>query len=120
MPTRSQRRTYRQQIVAAIQQSEDWRLIEEQTIARNQSRYFCCSVEYAGRLARAANLRPHLQLEMSFAPTILPTEQRPLQSFVGQARGAEPEVASMPCFKIQIVAAITTISRHRFTVSLPR
>lgn len=96
-PPRPQRRAYRRKVIAAIEDSAEWKLLPGQIVSRNQSRYFCCLIEYSGRLTQAAYLRPHIKLEMSFAPTSLPTEQRPLQSFVGQARGLEPEIPSMAC-----------------------
>lgn len=92
---RSQRGAYREQILAALQ-SAGFTL---QGLARagNDSQYFAADFAYPSAFDPRPGLRPHLQIEMSFFPTALPTIDRPLQSLIAQVQQQPPEVAAFPC-----------------------
>lgn len=54
-------------------------------------------MDYPTVLAGHASLRPHIQAELSAKPPRRPPIERSLTSFVGQFRGAEPEVPAILC-----------------------
>jgi len=92
---RTQRSTYREQILAALQSAGF--TLQGMARAGNDSQYFAADFAYPSAFDPRPGLRPHLQIEMSFHPTTLPTIDRPLQSLIAQAQQHPPEVATFPC-----------------------
>lgn len=92
---RSQSGAYREQILTALQSSG----FTLQGLARagNDSQYFAADFAYPSAFDPRPGLRPHLQIEMSFFPTALPTIDCPLQSLIAQVQQHPPEVAAFPC-----------------------
>lgn len=91
----ARRSAYREQILAALQSSG----FTLQGLARagNDSQYFAADFAYPSAFDPRPGLRPHLQIEMSFHPTALPTIIRPLRSLIAQVQQHPPEVAAFPC-----------------------
>ena len=95
--TRPARRNYRNAIVDAIRADDDWTLRDDDVMARNESRFFCCQVGYPTSFAVAPALRPRLKLEVTFRSPALAPEDRSLRSFVAEAQGDPPEVPGISC-----------------------
>lgn len=94
---RAARREYRCMVIDAIRGAGDWS-IEDSTIRPgNQSRFFSCLIEYPAGFAPAPSLRPQVRLEITISPPALPPEERPLRSFVSEARREYPEVRAISC-----------------------
>ena len=94
---RSRRRKYRQQLIDAIEQQGSWRVPRDHIERRNESRFFSCRIDYDPVFQPAVVLRPHVKLEVSFRAPALPTQARPVQSFITQAEQTGPEVDSIAC-----------------------
>jgi len=90
---RALRRTFREHILAALG-AADFRLVGE---ARKASRFFSADFAYSNRFDPVANLRPYLQIEMTFDPPALPPLERPIRSLVALAQKREPEIEAFPC-----------------------
>lgn len=95
--SRAGRRAYRRRVVEALGASGQFTLADDAVEAGNESRYFSCLIGYRNLFLPNPALRPRLKLEMTFAAPVLPPEDRPLRSFVAEARGEEPEVAAIAC-----------------------
>jgi predicted nucleotidyltransferase component of viral defense system len=95
---RNECRSYRHQLVDAIRKgSSEWSLHDNDIQSRNQGRFFNCQITYQQNFAPVTALRPHIKLEVIFKPPALPVEEKPLQSFIAQAMGQQPEVPAIAC-----------------------
>jgi hypothetical protein len=92
---RTQRRNYRDKVLAAFQ-AADLQLLGE-PISRNASQFFRADFAYENAFAPAAGLRPHIRVEMTFQAPKLPSVQRPLQSLVARGQRLAPEIAAFAC-----------------------
>lgn len=95
--TRKERRDFREQVIQIIGGSKQLNVDTENVKSGNSSRFFKMQVFYPQALPQSNVLRNHIQLEVTFEEPTLPPENRPLKSFVAQAKGEEPEVQSIPC-----------------------
>ena len=95
--TRKERRDFREQVIQTIGGNEQLNVDTENVKSGNSSRFFKMQVFYPQALPQSNALRNHIQLEVTFEEPTLPPENRPLKSFVAQAKGEEPEVQSIPC-----------------------
>lgn len=95
---RDECRSYRRQLVDAIRKgSSEWSLHDDDIQSRNQGRFFNCQITYQQNFAPVIVLRSHIKLEVIFKPPALPVEEKPLQSFIAQAMGQQPEVPAIAC-----------------------
>jgi hypothetical protein len=92
---RENRRQYRERVLAALTTS-GFALIGDATVG-NQSRFFSANFAYPSLFATGQGLRPHIRIEMSFQIPALPPVERPIRSFIAQARNQPPEVPRFPC-----------------------
>lgn len=95
--SRAYRRAFRQQVVEAIRSTPMWSLADADVQPGNESRFFCCYIEYSSLFDPSEALRPHLRLEVTVQPPALPYEKRSLQSFIAMAKKKPPEVQEIPC-----------------------
>jgi predicted nucleotidyltransferase component of viral defense system len=96
-----QRRKFRKDIVAAIQNDERFS-IDQNAVDRGDSyRFFKIPIQYDIAF-EGAILRPHLQLEMTFMELKRPFETRAIPSIVSDVTKTEPEL------KMACVSAIET------------
>ena len=103
--SRRERSRYRSRVVEAIRVVDDWTIVDDDILVRNESRFFSCPVRYEAGFTAAPALRPWLKLDITFAAPTLPTETRALRSFVASARGEEPEAAAIACVAPEETAA---------------
>lgn len=96
-----QRRAFRKDIVAAIQNDERFSIDENKILCGDSHRFFKIPIQYDIAFGGAI-LRPHLQLEMTFMALKRPVEARYIPSIVSVVTKTEPEI------KIDCVAAIET------------
>lgn len=113
---RAGRRRYRDHVIETIQAVGDWG-IEGDIQSRNESRFFSISLSYPASFSFAAALRPHIKLDINLLQPALPPEERPLRSFVAEARGDDPEVPAILCVLPAETAAdkFSALSRHILT-----
>lgn len=90
---RARRRRFREDVLAALA-AADFRLMGE---VRKASNFFSADFAYRNSFDPAAELRPYLQIEMTFERPALSPAERPIRSLLAQAQGAEPEIAVFPC-----------------------
>ncbi len=96
-----QRRGFRKEIVAAIQDDERFSIDENKVLRGDSHRFFKIPIQY-DRAFDGAILRPHLQLEMTFMKLKRPVETQAILSIVSDVTKTEPEL------EIDCVAAIET------------
>ena len=94
---RDARRRIRQALVAAIRSHQGWTLSDNDVDAADESRFFRCEVEYSPTFVPDPPARRRIRLEVTLRSPSLPPEERPLQSFVSQARGQLPEIGQLLC-----------------------
>ncbi|WP_254444668.1 nucleotidyl transferase AbiEii/AbiGii toxin family protein [Anabaena sp. UHCC 0187] len=98
---RKECRNYRHLLVDTIRKaSSDWSLPDEECKSRNEGQFFICKIAYQQNFQPAVALRPHIKLEITFKPPILPfqVQEKPLQSFIAQAtKKGKPEVPMIAC-----------------------
>ncbi|MEA5619269.1 nucleotidyl transferase AbiEii/AbiGii toxin family protein [Cronbergia sp. UHCC 0137] len=98
---RKEARNYRHLLVDAIRKaSSDWSLEDEDCESRNKGQFFVCKIAYQQNFQPAVALRPHIKLEITFKPPVLPlqVQEKPLQSFIAQATpNGKPEVPMIAC-----------------------
>lgn len=95
--TRRERRDFRKQVIETINKSE-WVNVDPDSVkSRNSSSFFQLQVSYPQVFPIPKELRNHIKLEVTFEEPTLPPENRPLTSFVAQAKREDPEVQSIPC-----------------------
>lgn len=92
---RSQRRNYRDKVVAALQ-AADLQLLGK-PMSRNASRFFRADFAYPNGFGPVAGLRPHIRVEMTFHAPKLPSVERPLQSLMARGQRQQPEITAFPC-----------------------
>ncbi len=82
--------------------------------SRNESRYTVWHLPYAADSGAGEGLRPTIQIEMTYAPLRLAPVMLPVSSFVAEAHGRPPEVATMPCVSVTETAAekLTALTRR--------
>lgn len=73
--------------------------------AKNENHYIRAELRYAGSMAEDVDLRPHLLVELTYAPAALPTVERSVRSFVSEATDAEPEIQQITCISVDETAA---------------
>ena len=88
---------------------------ERFTKSRNQDRYTIWHLPYGSAGETGQGLRPEIQIELTYAPMRLPPVDLPISSFVTEATGASPDVASMPCVSLNETAAEKLIGLTRRT-----
>ncbi|MFC3226283.1 nucleotidyl transferase AbiEii/AbiGii toxin family protein [Marinibaculum pumilum] len=93
--TRVSRRTYRNRILAALADAQFTLLGEP--LRGNASRFFSADLAYPMEFGAGPGLRPHIKIEMTFAPPALPPIVRPVSSLVALVGGEGPEIAGFPC-----------------------
>lgn len=96
-----QRRAFRKEVVAAIQEDERFSIDENSVMRGDSYRFFKMPVQY-DRTFDGSFLRPHLQLEMTFMDLKRPVEHRNILSIVSEVTQAESEL------EIDCVSAIET------------
>ena len=90
------RRAYFNHVKSSLDQG-GYRVIDEHV--RDEYRSFQLAIEYPTIIVRSADevLRPHIQLEISFHPPVLPAVEQTISSFVGQGRRAAAEIPVINC-----------------------
>ena len=74
-------------------------------ISRNESRYTIFRLPYEPLSRGEGVLRPEIQIEVAVWPLRCPAVNLPVRSFVAEAFGRPPEVASLACVSITQTAA---------------
>jgi len=92
---RAERRAFRNRVLNALAEA-GFELVG-QPLVLNESRTFKANFAYGGQFGTAAGRRPHLRIEMTFEASALPPVPRPLQSLIGSAQRAAPEIGDFPC-----------------------
>ena len=95
------RRSFRKEMVSAIQSDERFSIDETEVLRGDSHRFFKIPIQY-DRAFDGSFLRPHLQLEMTFMELKRPTEQRRIRSIVSEVAQMEAEL------EIDCVSAIET------------
>ena len=95
--SRPARRDYRHLVVETIRAAGEWTIKDTDIEVGNVSQFFGCLIGYQNIFTPVQALRPQVKLEVTFVAPALPAEERPLQSFVAQARQEDPEVAAIAC-----------------------
>lgn len=96
-----QRRTFRREIVSAIQDDERFSIDEDNVQRGDSHRFFKIPIQYT-RNFDGSSLRPYLQLEMTFMELKRPVDHRNIQSIVSEVAQTEAEL------EIDCVSAIET------------
>lgn len=89
------RSAYRESVIEALKKTGY--LLDGAPLIGNESRFFRASFRYEAVFPPTTGIRPYLQVEMSFGGTHLRPVERPVQSLLGRALKAAPEVTSLPC-----------------------
>lgn len=92
-PTRDQCRIYRDQVITAIDEVDDFTVDKNNLIKGDKSRFFGFNVAYPQNFLPGSALRPMLKLEMRFQKVALETEQHNIASFVTQFTKQPAETA---------------------------
>lgn len=92
---RKLRSTYRDKIIEALTGAGF--ILDGDPLVGNKSQFFRASFHYGPLSPAAPGIRPSLQVEMSFSGTYRPPTQRPVQSLIGRAAKATPEVPAVLC-----------------------
>lgn len=85
--------------------------------SRNENRYTVWQLPYASGAEAGEGLRPTIQVELTYADLRLPAVSRPVSSFVAEAFGRAPEVASIACVSLTETAAEKLVSLTRRTAA---
>ena len=102
----TKRTNYRKQLVDAIRKGgSEWSLNDDEIKVRDKGRFFNCPIAYQQNFTPARALRPHIRLEVSLKPPVLPVEEKPLQSFIAKAMRQQPEVPAIACVSPRETAA---------------
>ncbi len=99
--SQSQRRAFRKEVVAAIQDDERFIIDENHVLCGDSHHFFKIPIQY-DKAFDGVILRPYLQLEMTFMELKRPVETREIPSIVSVVTKTEPEL------KIDCVSAIET------------
>ena len=92
---RSQRRALRNSIERVLT-SSGFTAAGPATV-RDEGRFFGFKLDYASSFPMLEGLRPHIQVEVTLRAVKMKPVSCPVQSFVAQAQGEAPEVASIAC-----------------------
>ena len=95
---------------------------EQQLQSRDANAYTCYQLNYAPLEGQGVQLRPTLQVELSFAPLRLPSISLPLASFVAEAQGLAPEIPAIDCVAVTETAAeklVALTRRSAMTLAVP-
>jgi predicted nucleotidyltransferase component of viral defense system len=92
---KNDRRTYRKRILAALTEA-DFILAGEPTRA-DENHFFSADLFYPNLFDTDPGLRPHIRVEMTLRPPVLPPIPRPIASLIGVAQQKAPEVAAFLC-----------------------
>ena len=96
-----QRRAFRKEVVAAIQNDERFSINEENVSRGDSHRFFKIPIQY-DRIFDGSFLRPYLQLEMTFMEIKRPARHMSIRSIVSEIMQAEAEL------EIDCVSSIET------------
>lgn len=99
--TERQRKEFRKEVVAAIQNDGRFTIDEDKVHRGNGHRFFKIPIQYNKSFA-ASVLRPHLQLEMTFMELKRPVERLSICSMVSEISKMTPEL------EIDCVSAVET------------
>ena len=94
---RPDRRAYRTLVAETIRGAGDWTIEGAEIKSRNKSRFFSLPIRYREIFSQTSALRRDVKLDVSFRAPVLPVEERPLRSFVAEARREDAEVAAIAC-----------------------
>jgi len=83
--------------------------------ARNSSQYALYNLPYETTATPISELRPTIQLELTYAPLRLAPVILPVSSFVAEAFGRAPEVTAIGCVNITETAAEKLVALTRRT-----
>lgn len=90
-----QRRSFRKEVVSAIQNDGRFSIDEDQIKRGDSHRFFKIPIQY-DKIFDGSSLRPHLQLEMTFMELKRHVEPRSIRSIVCEVTKNEPEL-EMDC-----------------------
>lgn len=90
-----QRRSFRRDVVAAIQSDERFAIDEDKILRGDSYRFFKIPIQYDIGFD-ASHLRPYLQLEMTFMDLKRPVEPRQIRSILSEVAQGEAEL-EMDC-----------------------
>jgi Nucleotidyl transferase AbiEii toxin, Type IV TA system len=92
---RNLRRGYRERILGALQAAEFE--LSGDVLKADEDRFFSADFAYPGEFVAGQGLRPHLRVEMSMNPSMLPPVGRPIRSLIAELQQHPPEVAAFAC-----------------------
>jgi hypothetical protein len=92
---RKKRSVYREAVIDALTKAGF--TLDGAPLVGNLSRFFRASFHYGAVFPPATGIRAALQIEMSFTGTHVPSTLRPVQSLLGRALKAPPEVTALLC-----------------------
>lgn len=93
---RKDRSHLKKKIVESLK-SRGFQITDKHIKARNDNRFIGIDLDYKTNFDRSHSLRPHLQIEMTFKTTQLPTIEKSVSSFVAQLSNKPAEVESIDC-----------------------
>ncbi len=85
------------------------------TRSRNENRYTIWQLPYVTDGRTMVELRPTIQIELTYALMRQPAVTRPVSSFVAEAYGRPPEVAEIACVSVTETAADKLVALTRRT-----
>ena len=118
-PKRSRRRSCREALIEALRNTAEWTIREEDIQVRNASRTFKCEIAYPFVFDQSPILRRKISLDVTFGAPAVSPEERPVRSFVAEARRDPPEVPSIACMAPVEIAA-EKLSALTWRVLTPR
>jgi len=79
---KTKRKTLRSDILQKLREVNEINFLEDSLQKHNSSKFFSINIEYPQSHKPINSLRPHLKLEFSFDDISLPTELKPIKSFI--------------------------------------
>ncbi len=95
---------------------------DRQVQSRDANGYTCYQLSYVPQEGQGVQLRPTLQVELSYAPLSLPSVSLPLATFVAEAQGQAPEIPALDCVSVTETAAeklVAVTRRSAMVLALP-
>ena len=92
-------------LIEALRNTADWTIREEDIQVRNASRTFQCEIAYPFVFDQSPILRRRISLDVTFGVPAVSPEERPVRSFVAEARRDPPEIPSIACMAPVEIAA---------------
>lgn len=89
------RRSFRNEVVKRLEGAGF--ALDGEPLIGNASQFFRVSFHYGPKFQQTTGIRPGLQVEITFSGTHQPPQLRPVQSLIGRALKASPEVPSILC-----------------------